>query len=440
MNILLINPPVYDFAAYDLWSKPLGLLYLFSILQNQGAKVALLDYMDRHFCGIAGAKSNIYGCGHYIKTKIPKPAALKHIPRNYSRYGLSKEFAFNWLRAQGALPDLIIITSVMTYWYLGVFEAIETVKSVFPSVPIILGGAYAALCYEHAQLNSKADIVLKGDFLLLNEVFKEQNINAVIPADFSDFPAPYYPQNQNSGYAALRISQGCPFRCTYCAQDILSGAKFTSKSYEKVFEEIKNFARRGIKNIVFYDDALLYNADSIIKPLLRKIIEAKLDINIHTPNGLHLRYLDLELARLMKKANFICPRFSLETANTAIQKSTGAKITNKVFEEKAAILKESGFKNGEFMIYLLMGIPEQTLKDVEESIKYVHSFGGRVSLSEYSYIPQTKDFTNAPQIYKDEPLLHNKSAYPSYNIKDLPEIYRIKNLAVTLNKRLNDKN
>jgi len=27
-NILLINPWIYDFAAYDFWMKPLGLLTL----------------------------------------------------------------------------------------------------------------------------------------------------------------------------------------------------------------------------------------------------------------------------------------------------------------------------------------------------------------------------------------------------------------------------
>jgi hypothetical protein len=32
-KILLVNPPVYDFAAYDLWAKPLGLLYLSSLLK-----------------------------------------------------------------------------------------------------------------------------------------------------------------------------------------------------------------------------------------------------------------------------------------------------------------------------------------------------------------------------------------------------------------------
>jgi radical SAM superfamily enzyme YgiQ (UPF0313 family) len=451
-NILLINPPVYDFAAFDLWSKPLGLLYLASILKNQGHKVSLLDYMDRGSkamfyqaelrqsfygtepSGKASRNFDKYGCGHYIKSPVKKPDALKHIPRKYSRYGLTPEFAVKYLK-ELCVPDIIIVTSVMTYWYLGVFEAIETVKNVFPSAPVILGGTYATLCYEHAQ-KSGADAVLKGDLFSLNKFFQETNINASVPRDFSDFPIPYYPLNQNTRYAALRISQGCPFRCSYCAQDSLSGGNFISKPYEKAFAEIKTFADRGIKNVVFYDDALLYDADNSLKPLLKKIIRAKLDINIHTPNGLHLRYLDLELAQLMKKANFICPRFSLETSNTSLQKSTGSKISNETFEEKAAILSEAGFKKSGFLIYLLMGIPGQTLEDVEESIRYVHKFGGRVSLSEYSYIPQTKDFQNAPQIYKEEPLLHNKSVYPSYNIGDWTKIYEVKNLAIKLNSLL----
>ena len=29
-KILLVNPPIYDFAAYDFWLKPYGLLYICS--------------------------------------------------------------------------------------------------------------------------------------------------------------------------------------------------------------------------------------------------------------------------------------------------------------------------------------------------------------------------------------------------------------------------
>ncbi|RLD16220.1 MAG: radical SAM protein, partial [Caldiserica bacterium] len=49
MRILLVNPPVYDFACFDSFLKPLGLLYISQILKSKGFKVYLLDYMDRFF-------------------------------------------------------------------------------------------------------------------------------------------------------------------------------------------------------------------------------------------------------------------------------------------------------------------------------------------------------------------------------------------------------
>ncbi|MCL2390062.1 MAG: B12-binding domain-containing radical SAM protein [Endomicrobia bacterium] len=469
MKILLINPPIYDFAAFDLWSAPLGLLYLASILKQQGIEVELLDYMDRANSLLLIPNSSfltpnsVYGCGHYVKQKIEKPEALKHIPRNYFRYGLPKDLAVNCLKglypSGQCPPDLIIFTSVMTYWYPGVFEAIQTVKEIFSDTPVVLGGTYATLCYEHAQ-KSGADYVLKGGIESLNSnphlnppppqgEGREgaKNVKITIPCSFSDYPIPYYPPNQNKDYAVLRISAGCPFKCSYCAQDVLSGGSFVAKPWEKVFEEIKDFADRGIKNIVFYDDALLYNPEKIIKPLLKKIIESNLKINIHTPNGLHLRYLDLELALLMKKANFVMPRFSLESADARIQKETGAKITNEGFEKAAAMLKEAGYKKGEYLIYLLIGMPGQSLKETESSIEYVHKFGAKISLSEYSVIPGTKDFKKQLGIrieelgingkdFANEPLLHNKSVYPLFDVKDWNEIYRIKNLAKELNSLL----
>ena len=45
-NILLINPPIYDFAAYDFWLKPYGLLSVAGYLRGQ-AQFTLFDYLDR---------------------------------------------------------------------------------------------------------------------------------------------------------------------------------------------------------------------------------------------------------------------------------------------------------------------------------------------------------------------------------------------------------
>jgi len=45
-SILLVNPWIHDFAAYDFWMKPLGLLYVGAILRAAGYEVGLLDCLD----------------------------------------------------------------------------------------------------------------------------------------------------------------------------------------------------------------------------------------------------------------------------------------------------------------------------------------------------------------------------------------------------------
>ena len=44
---LLINPWITDFAAYDLWARPIGLLILASLLRDGGCGVRLIDCLDR---------------------------------------------------------------------------------------------------------------------------------------------------------------------------------------------------------------------------------------------------------------------------------------------------------------------------------------------------------------------------------------------------------
>ena len=45
-RILLVNPPIYDFAAYDFWLKPYGMLSIAGYLRHK-ADFKLFDYLDR---------------------------------------------------------------------------------------------------------------------------------------------------------------------------------------------------------------------------------------------------------------------------------------------------------------------------------------------------------------------------------------------------------
>jgi hypothetical protein len=46
-HILLINPWIHDFAAYDFWAKPLGLLTIAGILRLHGYEITYIDCLDR---------------------------------------------------------------------------------------------------------------------------------------------------------------------------------------------------------------------------------------------------------------------------------------------------------------------------------------------------------------------------------------------------------
>ncbi|MBN2376301.1 MAG: hypothetical protein JXD22_07865, partial [Sedimentisphaerales bacterium] len=83
-SVLLINPPVYDFAAYDFFNKPLGLLYLGSFLQSHSYQVALIDALDRNHRQLSQLpqlpRSRPNHTGKYYTETLEKPAPLKHIP------------------------------------------------------------------------------------------------------------------------------------------------------------------------------------------------------------------------------------------------------------------------------------------------------------------------------------------------------------------------
>ncbi len=155
-SLLLINPWIYDFAAYDFFAQPLGLLYLAGLLESRGFEVNLLDCL-----GTPPKRSGPFGTGRYPKEVLPTPPSLQDIPRRYGRYGISPA-QFQAQLSRLRQPGAILVTSLMTYWYPGVVEAIRQVRLRFPGTPVILGGIYATLCPEHARRHSGADLVVTG--------------------------------------------------------------------------------------------------------------------------------------------------------------------------------------------------------------------------------------------------------------------------------------
>ncbi len=107
-RLLLINPWIYDVAAFDLWMKPLGLLYLASWLRQYGYTIDWLDCPDRYDPDLlrlqrrSAPRVKAYGVGKFFRQVIPKPPVLQEIPSPYSRYGISEDIFATRLQPDSA--------------------------------------------------------------------------------------------------------------------------------------------------------------------------------------------------------------------------------------------------------------------------------------------------------------------------------------------------
>lgn len=429
-SILLINPWIYDFAAYDFWIKPIGLLYIASILRNNGYDVQLLDCLNSAHPDLIGdthvtiPRKRYAGHGKFPKETVPRPHHLKDISRNYNRYGISLRIFMNELEYRRK-PDLIFITSMMTYWYPGVHEAIRLVKKVMPDVPVVLGGNYVTLCRDHASLLG-ADVTISGEgeiqlLPLLKDLLGDTLSDIPDYNHLDSYPYPAFDLLSLKDQVPILTSRGCPYRCTYCASHLIFDS-FRRRDPIGVVDEILFWITSfGTRHFSFYDDALLVNPDELAIPMLMEIIKRQLPCQFHCPNGLHLNEITAHMSKLMFQAGFKTIRFGFETSNEILQLKMGSKVTNEQLREAVTHLTLAGYQPQDIGIYVLCGLPGQTAEDIRESIEYVKSCGARPIIAEYSPIPGTSLWDTSvkasPYDLEGEPLFHNNSLLPCQSEK-----------------------
>ena len=394
-HILLVNPWIHDFAAYDVWAKPLGLLYLAGMLEQAGFAVSYLDCLDRfHPKALPGTAATRCGRGPYLKQHLPKPPGLEDIPRRFSRYGVPPA----WLRADleaGPRPDLILVTSLMTYWYPGLRETIECLRQVFGDTPLLLGGIYATLCPGHARAHSGADEIIHGGgeariLDLASRYTGYQGRATFDPHNLDTWPYPAFHRVSKLAYGVLQTSRGCPFDCAYCASRFINPTRQT-RNPEAVVAEIRYWHRRfGVNDFAFYDDALLVDAARHALPILEGIVRAGLKVRFHTPNALHIREISPAVARLMKRAGFETLRLGLETTAFETRRGLDRKVAAAEFHTAVAALRGAGFDAPQIGAYLLVGLPGQRDADLVSSIAAVRGAGLTPVLAHYSPIPHTR--------------------------------------------------
>ncbi len=420
-HILLVNPWIHDFAAYDLWAKPLGLLTLAGILRAHGFRATAIDCLDRfHPRAPRRSRSAPFGCGPFHKTPLPKPAPLGDVPRRFSRYGIEPEWLREDLRA-AAPPDLILVTSGMTYWYTGVQETIALIREVFPDRPVVLGGIYATLWPEHARRVSGADEVVTGpaEAAVLDVAARFTGCRVAArfsPDELDTHPLPALDLQRRMTCVPLLTQRGCPYACAYCASQQLE-PRCLRRSPASVVAELTHWHRRHAAiDVALYDDAFLADPDGHGLPVLEGIVRAGLPLRFHTPNALHIRGITPATAALLFKAGFQTLRLGLEAVEADQPRTIDHKITATEFNRAARLLIDAGFRRRQLGAYLLAGLPGQETAEVIRSIDAVREAGVTPIVATYSPIPGTALWSQAVASSRydlaAEPLCTNNSVFP----------------------------
>lgn len=273
-------------------------------------------------------------------------------------------------------PDEIFVTSLFTYNYEQVWDAVASYKFLYPNSKVTLGGIYATLCPEHAK-GSGAD-----------EIFVGQHPEAkCYPTDPRLLP-------EEAKFAYIFTSEGCNHACTFCAARLIHGPGIKQYEVAWVMDEIRFLHSIGIREIHLGDDNLLFNHEGHIDLICEEIIKSGLKMEFKVTGGMVAKDFSRETAHLMKRAGFSIVSFGFESSSSLIRRTAGRadNTDNDEFARAIGYAKEAKFNLDGINAFFIIGLPYQTLDDMLDTLIFLLGFGVWAYPQRLTPIPHTVDW------------------------------------------------
>lgn len=295
-------------------------------------------------------------------------------------------------------PDMAVL-SITTPSFEGDMRAAALVKKVDPAIVTIAKGAhFNTLDIMAIEKYPGLDLALRGEYELtcldLGEgkhprdvpglTWRGEDGRAVrnaergLPNDLDQIPYPARHLANNSLYTrpdtdemqtTLVTNRGCPFSCTYCLANQVSGLKNRYRSVENVVGEIRECVEQhGIRNFLFRSDLFTQNKKWVIS-LCQAILDAKLDIK--WASNSRVDTVNPEVLEWMKKAGCWIIAFGVEKGDDVSLEKINKKATVAQAREALRITREAGIKRSMYLLFGLPGDTEEILKSDIEFAKQV---------------------------------------------------------------------
>lgn len=372
-RVLLLNTPFYRLMGSHFNGLSLGILYIASVLRDNGHQVAVLnaDYENRNdYLDQAGI---FKGYDRYKK--------IHEEPDHYI-WNDTVDDILNYN------PDYLGIT-MYTANYKAARIIAGKVKRKRPDIKIVVGGVHPTLASEETLSADEFDFIVagEGEYVMASLVngepvknikglgYKEDDmviINGTSDTinDLNSIPLPardlIVNPLENTDYGQLITGRGCPFSCTYCASPAMWGKRNVRlRSVDNVMEELLLIKKHYPHNIIYFvDDTFTLQTDRTMALCKRMIKE---NLNMEWKCDTRADCITDEKVELMKDAGCVCIKIGVESGSEKILKQINKRVTKDIILNAAQVIKKHGIP---LTIYLMAGFPEETNKDLRDTIDF----------------------------------------------------------------------
>lgn len=168
-------------------------------------------------------------------------------------------------------------------------------------------------------------------------------------------------------YYPVLTTRGCPYPCTYCNTPGLSGRKLRHRSVGHVVEELGFLKQRyGIQRFSIIDDEFTLDNKYAIS-FSQALIDSGLNLKWDCPVGVRLDSLNPELLRIMEAAGCEAIAVGIESGSERIQTLIKKKVTVETIRERAHMI--AGTSSIRITGYFMIGFLDETVEEIKETIR-----------------------------------------------------------------------
>jgi radical SAM superfamily enzyme YgiQ (UPF0313 family) len=350
-------------------------------------------------------------------------------------------------------PDLIGI-SLISFGHKEVYSLASKIKMLDPTIKIVVGGPHVTIMRDQVlkECNSLDYGVVSEGEVTLTELCKgklpEIEIRGMISrngveiayggdrefiSDLDQIPWPRYKKFELNKYVreiTIYSSRGCPHKCTFCPNRIIS-PNFRPRSPKNVVDEMEYWYDKGRRQFNFDDDNFNFIKDRVFQ-ICDEIERRRLKhLFLRCSNGIRADRVNREMLARMYETGFRYIAFGVDGGNNRMLEIVRKGETIETIEQA---IKESCDLGYGVKLLFVVGTPYETRADVEDKVR----ISERYPIEEvhfYNLIPtpgtELYDWVRDNNLFLKDPeqYLNDASALsndPVFETPELPRSDRIK--------------